>query len=107
MRTSKAVHSKSGGSSVRKAERTEPRLVEAPAVDEPVPVVAVEPAQEPAAPEPEKKRRGRALSEGEPLKRVLIFLGQKEIEALKAQVGGRGISTRIREILKEHLAAKA
>jgi hypothetical protein len=59
------------------------------------------------SPEPEKKRRGRAPSEGEPLKRVLIFLGQKEIEALKAQVGGRGTSTRIREILKEHLAAKA
>ena len=69
--------------------------------------MVVEQAQAATAPEPEKKRRGRAPSEGEPLKRVLIFLGPKEIEALKAQVGGRGISTRIHEILKEHLAAKA
>ena len=107
MKTSKANRRKSGGSSGRKAERAEPRLVEAPAVDEPVPAAAVEQAQPAASPEPEKKRRGRAPSEGEPLKRVLIFLGPKEIEALKAQVGGRGISTRIREILKEHLAAKA
>ena len=52
----------------------------------------------------EKKRRGRAPSEGEPLRRVLIFLGTKEIDALKAMVGDRGMSTKIREILKEHLA---
>ena len=88
-------------------ERAEPRLVEAPAVDDLKPVVTAEPVQAASAPEPEKKRKGRAPLEGEPLKRVLIFLGPKEIEALKAQVGGRGISTRIREILKEHLAAKA
>ena len=105
--SSKAAHRKSGGSSGRKVERAEPRLVEVPAVDEPKPVVTAEPVQAAAAPGPEKKRWGRAPSEGEPLRRVLIFLGQKEIEALKAQVGGRGISTRVREILKEHLNAKA
>ncbi|MBI4586228.1 MAG: hypothetical protein HY717_19630 [Planctomycetes bacterium] len=69
--------------------------------------LAPEPAEATVAPEPTKKRKGRAPSEGEPLRRVLIFLGQKEIEALKAQVGNRGMSTKIREILKEHLAAKA
>jgi len=52
----------------------------------------------------EKKRKGRAPTEGEPLRRVLIFLGTKEIDALKALVGDRGMSTKIREILKEHLA---
>jgi hypothetical protein len=68
-------------------------------------VVPVQPA---AAPGPEKKRKGRVPSEGERLRRVLIFLGPKEIEALRSEVGGeRGVSTRIREILKEHLAAKA
>ncbi len=106
MKTSKANRRKSGGSSGRKVA-VEPRPFEAPAVDEPKLAAAVEQAQAAAAPEPEKKRRGRAPSEGEPLRRVLIFLGTKEIEALKAQVGGRGISSRIREILKEHLAAKA
>jgi len=44
--------------------------------------------------EPEKKRKGRAPSEGEPLRRVLIFLGTKEIDALKALVGARGMSTK-------------
>ncbi|MBN1459424.1 MAG: hypothetical protein JXA57_07795 [Armatimonadetes bacterium] len=63
-------------------------------------------SQAPAA-EPEKKRRGRAPSEGEPLRRVLIFLGPKEVDALRAQAGGRGVSTLIREILKEHLATHA
>jgi hypothetical protein len=52
----------------------------------------------------EKKRKGRAPTEGEPLRRVLIFLGTKEIDALKAMVGDRGMSTKIREILKEHLS---
>jgi hypothetical protein len=56
---------------------------------------------------PEKKRRGRAPSEGEPLRRVLIFLGPKESDALRAQAGGRGGSTKIPEILKEHLAKHA
>jgi hypothetical protein len=55
-------------------------------------VACVEPQAPPA--EPERKRRGRAPSEGEPLKRVLIFLGSKEIDALRAQAGGRGVSTR-------------
>ena len=70
MKTSKANRRKSGGSSGRKAERIEPRLVEAPAVDEPVSVAAIEPVQPASAPEPEKKRKGRAPLEGEPLRRV-------------------------------------
>jgi len=61
-------------------------------------------AHTPEAPQPEKKRKGRAPTEGEPLRRVLIFLGTKEIDALKAQVGNHGMSTKIREILKEHLS---
>ena len=54
--------------------------------------------------QPEKKRRGRAPSEGEPLRRVLIFLGTKELDMLKAEVGNRGMSTKIREIIKQHFA---
>jgi hypothetical protein len=53
---------------------------------------------------PEKKRRGRAPSEVEPLRRVLIFLGTREIDALKAEVGDRGMSTKIREIIKQYFA---
>lgn len=50
------------------------------------------------------KRKGRAPSEGEPLKRVLIFLGPKEIEGLKGELeGDRGLSKKIREIVKQHL----
>ena len=70
-----------------------------------VPAASHEP-QAPAA-EPEKKRKGRAPSEGEPLRRVLIFLGPKEIGALRVQAGGRSVSTRIRELLKQHLAKPA
>ncbi len=55
----------------------------------------------------EKKRRGRALTEGEPLKRVLIFLSESDIAALKAEVGDRGMSTRIREIIKDYLAKQS
>ena len=55
----------------------------------------------------EKKRRGRAPTEGEPLKRVLIFLSDSDVAAFKAEVGDRGMSTRIREILKEYLAKRA
>ena len=55
----------------------------------------------------EKKRRGRAPTEGEPLKRVLIFLSESDVAALKNEVGDRGMSTRIREILKEYLAKRA
>ena len=109
MKSLKETRKKSGGSSGRKALVTEPRTAVAPAVEEPQPVAAVTLEQAPsiAAPAPEKMRRGRAPSEGEPLRRVLIFLGQREIEALKSQVGNRGMSTKIREILKEHLATKA
>lgn len=53
----------------------------------------------------EKNRRGRAPTEGEPLKRVLVFLGQQEIDALRKQLDGdRGISKKVREIVKAHLA---
>ena len=55
----------------------------------------------------EKKRRGRAPTEGEPLKRVLIFLSESDVAALKAEVGNRGMSTRIREILKEYLEKRS
>ncbi len=55
----------------------------------------------------EKKRRGRAPTEGEPLKRVLIFLSEADVAALKAEVGDRGMSTRVREIIKEYLAKRA
>ncbi len=64
---------------------------------------ANQPSEEPK----EKKRRGRAPTEGEPLKRVLIFLSESDVAALKAEVGDRGMSTRIREILKEYLAKRA
>ena len=55
----------------------------------------------------EKKRRGRAPTEGDPLKRVLIFLSDDDISVLKAEVGDRGMSTKIREIIKDYLAKKA
>lgn len=54
----------------------------------------------------EKRRRGRAPTEGEPLKRVLIFLSDDDIAALKAEVGDRGMSTKIREIIKEYLGKR-
>lgn len=54
----------------------------------------------------EKKRRGRAPTEGEPLKRVLIFLSEADVAALKAEVGDRGMSTKVREIIKEYLAKR-
>ena len=109
MKSLKETRKKNAGSSGRKALVAEPRAAVALVVEEPEPAVAVvpEPVKATTAPVPEKKQRGRAPSEGEPLRRVLIFLGQKEIEALKAQVGNRGISTRIREILKEHLATRS
>jgi hypothetical protein len=109
MKSSKEPRKKSGGSSGRKAAAVEPRGPVALAVEESQPVLVVppEPVQPATAPEPQKKRKGRAPSEGEPLRRVLIFLGPKEIDALKALVGDRGMSTKIREILKEHLAVKS
>lgn len=55
----------------------------------------------------EKKRRGRAPTEGHPRKRVLIFLSDDDIAALKVEVGDRGMSTKIREIIKEYLAKRA
>ena len=67
------------------------------------PAVAVKPAESP----PEKKRRGRAATEGEPLRRVLIFLSEQDIAALKVEVGDRGVSTKVREIIKEHLAKQS
>ena len=66
-------------------------------------VTATTETEEPA----QKKRRGRAPTEGDPLKRVLIFLSDDDISALKAEVGDRGMSTKIREIIKDYLAKKA
>ena len=116
MNSTQKAPKKNGGSSSPKAEAAAPKK-EAAAVpvpekkgnDKHSPVVEPKPknggsAHAPEAPAPEKKRRGRAPSEGEPLRRVLIFLGAKEIDALKALVGDRGMSTKIREILKEHLS---
>jgi uncharacterized protein (DUF4415 family) len=113
MRTFKEPQKKRGGSSSDKLESVEPAVAEVLVVEkEPaetvkeehveVPVASTLPQAPPA--NPEKKRKGRAPSEGEPLKRVLVFLGSKEIDALRAQAGGRGVSTRIREILKECIA---
>jgi hypothetical protein len=55
----------------------------------------------------EKKRRGRAPTEGQALKRVLVFLSEPDVAALKAEVGDRGVSTKIREIVKEYLERKS
>jgi hypothetical protein len=55
----------------------------------------------------EKKRKGRAPTEGEPLKRVLIFLSDDDITRLKSEVGERGMSTKVREIIKAYLAQRA
>jgi len=71
-----------------------------PAAPAPVPTTAVE---EPA----EKKRKGRAPTEGEPLKRVLIFLSDDDITRLKFEVGERGMSTKVREIIKAYLTQRA
>ena len=60
----------------------------------------------PSKSSPEKKRRGRAATEGEPLRRVLIFLSEQDIASLKAEVGNRGVSTKIREIIKDYLAKR-
>ena len=54
----------------------------------------------------EKKRRGRAPTEGQALKRVLIFLSESDVVALKAEVGDRGVSTKIREIIKKYLTKR-
>jgi len=77
-----------------KAKKNAGSKAKAPKAEEQVPNGAAEPA----------KRKGRAPSEGEPLKRVLIFLGPKEIEGLKGELeGDRGLSKKIREIVKQHL----
>jgi hypothetical protein len=73
------------------------QAVQAPA---PAPTTAVEEAKE-------KKRKGRAPTEGEPLKRVLIFLSDDDITRLKSEVGERGMSTKVREIIKAYLAPRA
>lgn len=54
----------------------------------------------------EKKRRGRASTEGQALKRVLIFLSEPDVAALKSEVGDRGMSTKVREIIKEYLTKR-
>ena len=57
--------------------------------------------------EGEPKRRGRRAEEGEPLKRLLVFLSEGDIAALKDKSGGkRGVSTKVREIIKEWLASQ-
>ncbi len=115
MSTTQKTQKRNGGSSSHKVEAAAPKKEAAvpvpekkgngkhPLVAEPKPKNGGS-AHAPEAPASEKKRKGRAPTEGEPLRRVLIFLGTKEIDALKALVGDRGMSTKIREILKEHLS---
>ena len=63
------------------------------------------PAAEAAPVEGETKRRGRRAEEGEPLKRLLVFLSEGDIVALKDKAGDkRGVSTKVRAIIKEYLA---
>jgi hypothetical protein len=71
-----------------------------PTAPAPTPTTAVEEPKE-------KKRKGRAPTEGEPLKRVLIFLSDDDITRLKSEVGERGMSTKVREIIKAYLAPRA
>ena len=55
--------------------------------------------------ESKPKRRGRRAEGGEPLKRLLVFLSEKDIVALKEKADGkRGVSTTVREIIKDWLA---
>ena len=55
--------------------------------------------------ESEPKRRGRRAGEGEPLKRLLVFLSEADLAALRKKIGDkRGVSTKVREIIKEWLA---
>ena len=55
--------------------------------------------------DPEPNRRGRRAEEGQPLKRLLVFLSERDITALRKKVGDkRGVSTKVREIIKEWLA---
>ena len=57
--------------------------------------------------ESEPRKRGRRAEEGEPLKRLLVFLSEGDIAALKEKAGGkRGVSTKVREIIKEWLASQ-
>ena len=63
------------------------------------------PAAETAPVEAEAKRRGRRAEEGEPLKRLLVFLSESDIVTLKDKAGDkRGVSTKVRAIIKEYLA---
>ena len=115
MSTTQKTPKKNGGSSSHKAEAAAPKK-EAAAVPVPEKKPNGKPQKEPLKVQDaiqqtvaeiggqEKKRKGLAPTEGEPLRRVLIFLGTKEIDALKAMVGDRGMSTKIREIVKHYLA---
>ena len=64
-----------------------------------------DPAEGSAPAESEPRRRGRCAEEGEPLKRLLVFVSEGDLAALKEKVGDkRGVSTKVREIIKEWLA---
>ena len=54
--------------------------------------------------EAEPKRRGRRAEEGEPLKRLLVFLSRDDIEALREKAGKGKVSTKVRELIKDYLA---
>ena len=63
------------------------------------------PAEANAPADSEPKLRGRRAEEGEPLKRLLVFLSESDIAALRKKVGDkRGVSTKVREIIKGFLA---
>ena len=58
--------------------------------------------EKPAA-ETEKKRPGRKATEGEPLRRILVFLGESDVDALRKKAGDGKVSTKVRELVKAFL----
>jgi hypothetical protein len=58
--------------------------------------------EKPAA-ETEKKRPGRKATEGEPLRRILVFLGESAVDALRKKAGDGKVSTKVRELVKAFL----
>lgn len=59
--------------------------------------------REKVAAETEKKRPGRKATEGEPLRRILVFLGESDVAALRKKAGDGKVSTKVRELVKAFL----
>jgi hypothetical protein len=107
-KAAKKNQTSNGGSSSRKGKNGNGGKGNGKAdADEKKPVEQASPSTTAVEEPKKKKRRGRAPTEGQALKRVLIFLSDDDITALKGEVGDRGMSTKIREIIKEHLAKRA